>query len=120
MKTLATCLVALGLLVMVGSMVRTPGEHDMFTGIGVIRYSPRLCMTTSEGRYGITEFSKEAASGVRNFETYFQWGLHFIKLQFCAPVAASFVSAPLAFFGILLLFPRSGGSDKFRIERRFA
>jgi hypothetical protein len=103
MKTLAICLVALGLLVTLGSMVRTPGEHDMFTGVGVIRYSPRLCMTTSEGWYGIIESSKQSVDGLRHFETAFCWGLHFFRLPFCAPVAATLVSAPLTCVGILLL-----------------
>ena len=103
MRTCALCLVALAVLLVLGSAVRTPGEHDMFTGIGTIRYSPRLCVTTREGRYGITEFSKQSASGIRNFETYFHWGLNFIKLPVRAPVAGVLFAAPIAGVGILLL-----------------
>ena len=103
MRTCGLCLVALGILAMLGSAVRTPGEHDMSTGIGIIRYSPRLCMTTREGWYGITEYSRQSASGLRNYETQFHWGLHFFKLPFCAPVAAALVAAPVACVGFLLL-----------------
>ena len=108
MRTCAISLVVLGVLVMLGSMVRTPGEHDMVSGIGIIRYSPRLCMTTPNGWYGITESSMQTLNGLRKFETDFHFGLHFVKLSFSAPVAAALVGVPIGSVGLLLLFIAQG------------
>jgi hypothetical protein len=96
-------LIALGLLVMVGSIARTPGEHDMYTGIGTIRCSPRFGLWTREGWLGITEYSKGSASGLRMFETYFQCGVHFVRFPVRAPVAGALVGASLACFGFMLI-----------------
>ena len=104
MRKCAIGLVVFGVLVMLSSMVPTAGEHDMFTGIGVIKYSPRLGMTTADGRYGITEYSMQSPSGGRKFETYFHWGLHFVTLPFSASLAAALVAMPTGCVGVFLLY----------------